>query len=95
MDLLITVSNPASGAILAPLLRACVRRDCNWQVFINHRGVELLGDAEIAGLLDAERAIACHDSWLRYGAGGDCPVALGSQTNHSAMAGSAARVVSL
>lgn len=97
MDLLISVSNPSSGDILAPLLQACLRRGCSWQVFLNHRGVELLDNPDIAALLgaDAERAIACHDSWLRFGNGGDCPVALGSQTNHSAMAGSAARVLSL
>lgn len=97
MDLLITVSNAASGDILNPLLKACVRRGCSWQVFLTHEGVKVLHSDEIVALLqlDDGNAVVCHDSWQKNGFADDCPVTLGSQTNHSEMAGLAARVVSL
>jgi len=97
MDLLITVSNAASGKILQPLLQACVRRGCSWQVFLTHQGVEVLRSLELVELLksNGKNAIVCHDSWHRNGDGGDCPLTLGSQTNHSEMASTATRIVSL
>lgn len=103
MDLLITVSKSSSVEILGPLLRACVRRRCSWQVFLTHEGVKVLENADVAEILESHSknkgdnncAIVCHDSWQQYGSGGDCPVTAGSQTNHSEMAGAATRVVSL
>ncbi len=97
MDLLITVSNPASSSILAPLLRACVRRGCSWQVFLTHEGVKVLANNDVLQLLQvhSENAVVCHDSWQQFGSGGDCQVTVGSQTNHSEMAGRAKRIVSL
>jgi len=97
MDLLITVSNASSGNILVPLLQACVRRGCSWQVFLTHEGVKVLDRTDVAELLQSYRdsAIVCHDSWLQYSPDRDCPVTVGSQTNHSAMAGRAKRIVSL
>ncbi len=97
MDVLITVSNAASTSLLSPLLRACVRRGCRWQVFLTHQGVQVLQDSDVRGVLQVHKdnAVACHDSWQRYGDNTDCPVTLGSQTNHSEMAGRAGRVVSL
>jgi len=97
MDLLVTVSVASSENILNPLLRACVRQGCSWQLFLTHEGVKVLDSTELVELLQSQdnNAIACHESWQLHGPGGDCPVALGSQTNHSEMVGSAARVVSL
>lgn len=97
MDLLITVSTKASAAILVPLLRACVRRDCHWQVFLTHEGVQVLQVPEVIETLQMKQgsAIACHDSWQKYGTQDDCPVTAGSQTNHSQMAARAARLLSL
>lgn len=97
MDLMITVSTARSSNILEPLLRACVRCGCSWKVFLTHKGVEVLNVPGIAEILVAQKdnAIACHDSWQRYGASDHCPVTEGSQTNHSEMAGSAVRVISL
>jgi len=97
MDLLITVSNAASGNILSPLIKACIRRGCTWQVFLTHEGVKVLNSKEIIALLrsDNGKAVVCHDSWQKNGFDGDCPVTLGSQTNHSEMAGLAERIISL
>lgn len=97
MDLLITVSNARSREILQPLLQACVRRGCSWQVFLTHKGVDVLNVTEVAELLQSnvDNVVVCHDSWERYGSDSECPVTIGSQTNHSEMAGLAARVVSL
>lgn len=97
MDLLITVSTAASGDILGPLLNACIRRGCTWQVFLTHEGVRVLDAPDINALLQSHKnnAIACHDSWQQFGTEDECPVTAGSQTNHSEMAGRATRVVSL
>ena len=97
MDLLITVSNPASSSVLAPLLHACVRRGCSWQVFLTHEGVKVLANEDVLELLrlHRENAVVCHDSWQQFGSGEECQVTEGSQTNHSEMAGRATRVVSL
>lgn len=97
MDLLITVSNSNSGALLAPLLRACIRRGCEWQVFLTCEGVRVLQETELAALVQPyrEHTIACHDSWQQFGTASECPVTIGSQTNHSEMAGRAKRVLSL
>lgn len=97
MDLLITVSNSRSAEYLEPLLRACIRKECNWRVFLTHKGVQALVNPDIAGLLQSHRdnAVVCHDSWQQFGPDEDCPVTVGSQTNHSQFAGLAQRVVSL
>ncbi|MBX2882712.1 MAG: hypothetical protein KTR32_22370 [Granulosicoccus sp.] len=92
-----TVSTASSAGILKPLLLACARRDCDCQVFLTDEGVRVLEEEALANLLDSlgENAVACHDSWDRYGEGAKCRVTLGSQTNHSEMAGAAHRIVSL
>ncbi len=84
-------SGPAASGLLAALARGNVAHGC----FFTNDGVELLRDADFsAGLASAERAYACEHSWAVSG-GGDCPVALGSQTDNSAMIGETRRIVSL
>lgn len=97
MELLITVSNQNSAPVLAPLLGACQRNHCRFEVFLTHTGVLTLNNEKVVEHLNAsgDVAIACHDSWVRYGSGTDCPVTLGSQTNHSEMMARAERVISL
>lgn len=97
MDLLITVSKSTSAKLITPLLRACIRRSCQWELFLTHKGVQLLDDQTIVGLLHESDAlaIACHDSWERYADGTQCPVTLGSQTNHSEMIARANQVISI
>ena len=97
MDLLITVSNQKSTNILLPLLQACVRCKCEWEIFFTHEGTLTLNRDEITALLTKNNstAIVCHDSWVRYAETDECPVALGSQTNHSGMIARAKRVISL
>ena len=97
MDLLVTVSKKESATILKPLLEACGRSNCRFEVFLTHHGVRVLNDNEITALLNevSDNSIACHDSWVKHTAGEECPVTLGSQTNHSEMMARAKRVISL
>lgn len=97
MDLLITVSKPESANIVAPLLRACTRSSCHWELFLTHKGVQVLNNQEIVELLKEVNTpvFVCHDSWTRYTNDEQCPVTLGSQTNHSEMIARANRVISL
>ena len=97
MDLHFTVSSQSSYVVLSPMLRACVRCGCSWQVFLTHHGVNVLLQEELAQILIANKnnAIACHDSWQKFHNDSHCPVTLGSQTNHSEMVSKATRVVSL
>lgn len=96
MDLLILVTHPDAGAIVKPLVQACVRAGIEWGVFFTHDGVRLLQDPEICGSLEqAHSAVACLDSWSRCMRDDPCPVEVGSQTDSSALAGRAGRVISL
>lgn len=97
MDLLFTISTESAATLLEPLLRACTRSETTCQVFLTHEGVRVLESSALASVLQAkgEDVVACHDSWQRYGRGDTCVVTLGSQTNHSEMAGNAMRIISL
>lgn len=97
MDILFTVSKKESARILKPLLRACSRSNCTFEVFLTHQGVLILDDGEIETLLATAsvKTVACHHSWTTHADSGDCPVTLGSQTNHSEMLARSKRVVSL
>jgi hypothetical protein len=95
MDLLIVVSSREAAPILEPMARACGRAGVDWGAFFTHDGVTVLGDTAIVEALQAARvSVVCGESWAQH-AGGECPVRLGSQTDHSALVGEAARVVSL
>ncbi len=98
MDVLIVVSTQAAADIFAGLAAACERSNCQWSVFFTNDGVLTLKDEAIDTLSrSATNAIACHDSWSRYCGEHDAPVnvQMGSQTNHSELAGIAKRIVSL
>ena len=96
MELLITVTRPCADH-LEPLLRACLRRQCDWQVFLTGDGMQVLQSQTLADLLvqNCERVVACHDSWRAFHDENECPLTVGSQTNHSDMVARAERVVGL
>ena len=96
MEMLFVVSTDRGGQILAPLAHACIRKGIRWGCFFTNDGVRLLADSDIRSLMDAANpALACEHSWQRFMAGESCPVELGSQTNHSALLATAARVVAI
>lgn len=95
-DVLIIVSRPESGPILAALMRACQRRGVNWSCFFTNTGVMTLVDSRVMTILGcAVRAVACEYSWQRYMGDAGCPVELGSQTNNSGLAAEAVKIISL
>ncbi|BBP04022.1 hypothetical protein TPL01_15990 [Sulfuriferula plumbiphila] len=96
MEMLFVISTDQGGEILAPLAHACIRKGIMWGCFFTNDGVRLLADSSIRSLMDAAKpALACEHSWQRFMAGESCPVELGSQTSHSALLASAARVVTI
>lgn len=96
MDLLILVTHPDAGPLVKSLARACARAGIRWGVFFTHEGVRLLQDRELCEVLQqAQSAVACLDSWDRCMRDDPCPVEMGSQTDSSALAGRARRVISL
>lgn len=96
MKLLIVVSTEQGGRLLAPLARACSRNRVKWGCFFTNDGVKHLGDPELASLLgNASQKVACDHSWVRFMGRSDCPVELGSQTNHSAMVSAAEKILTL
>jgi len=96
IDLLIIVSTAESGPVLLPLARACRRRDLHWTCFFTNDGVRVLeAPAIVEAIKHADAPIACEHSWARYTEGGDCPIALGSQTDNSAVVARARKVIGL
>ncbi|MDA8390918.1 MAG: hypothetical protein M0Z76_09360 [Gammaproteobacteria bacterium] len=96
MQILFFVSHPESGPILAGLLRACQRQGVDWGCFLTGSGVTVLQNPELATLICASPApiAVCEHSWDRFG-NGPCPLPLGSQTDSSALAAQALRIISL
>ncbi len=96
MDILFFVSHPESGPVLTALARACTRQNVPWGCFLTGPGVGVLRDPDLAMLVCAapEGAIVCEHSWTRFAAGA-CPLPLGSQTDSSALAARALRIISL
>jgi hypothetical protein len=96
LDLLIIVSTPEAGSALLPLARACRRRGLRWTCFFTNDGVRTLEDADIVKAINyAEAPVACEHSWARHLGDAPCPIALGSQTDNSAVVGRAAKVIGL
>jgi hypothetical protein len=96
MDLLFFVSTPEAARILVPLAAACRRARRPYACFFTDAGVATLDAAAVRdSAAGAERAVACEESWHRFRATAACPVELGSQTDNSALAGSARHVLSL
>lgn len=96
MDVMYVVSNREALTILRPLLQASKRRGVSWGCFFTDSGVEVLDDAGVRDIMScATKAVACEFSWKRYREEAPCPIAMGSQTNHSAMAADATHIVSL
>ncbi|HKK05251.1 MAG TPA: hypothetical protein VKA50_05315 [Gammaproteobacteria bacterium] len=96
MDVMYVVSSPDAVPLLLPLLRASRRRGTTWGCFFTDTGVQALDSEEVRDLMScAAKAVACEFSWERYRHDKPCPVEMGSQTNHSAMAAQARHIVSL
>lgn len=96
MQVLFLVSRPRSAFILVALLRACQRRGIHWGCFFTGAGVCVLRQPLVTALLSTASGdvAVCEHSWSR-GGGGPCPFPLGSQTDSSALAARALRIISL
>ncbi len=96
MDILFHVGTAAGGRLLYPLLLAAGRAGCRVGAFFTHEGVLGLRNTDLAAvLMQAERAVACEESWHKFCPGLSCPIEAGSQTSNSALMGEARKVVSL
>ena len=98
MSLLFVVTHPQSGACLAGLGAACIRKRVDFSLFFTgdgvitlHRNRQCLEDI----LNHAKEAVACEFSWRQKMNDHTCPITQGSQTDHSRMLGLAEKVVSL
>ena len=84
MNVLFIVAHGASGGYLRGLSGA------------TGDGVRTLSDSAVVDCAEhAAEAVVCDHSWGLAMQGASCPLALGSQTDHSRMLGSADRVVAL
>ena len=96
MNLLFVIAHGESGAYLHGLSDACRRNAVAFSVFFTGDGVRTLSAPDtVERARHASEAVVCERSWSRLMKGGACPLALGSQTDHSRMLGCADRVVSL
>ncbi len=96
MKLLFVVSHPESGPVFCAITSACERLGQSWACFFTDDGVRVLGDARARELAcRAQPATVCGHSWDRFMDGTTCPVAVGSQTELSAMLSKAEKVISL
>lgn len=96
MNLLFVVAHGESGAYLRALADACRRTGVEYSVFVTGDGVRTLSAPEtIERAGRASEAVVCEHSWSQVMERRACPLALGSQTDHSRMLGCADRVVSL
>lgn len=96
MDILFHVTTAEGGHFLLPLARACLRAGRSFACFFTHEGVLGLRSEALRDVLgQAQRAVACEESWHRYCKEAACPIEPGSQTINSILMGEAARVVSL
>lgn len=96
MNVLFVIAHRDAGRCLRGLSDACRRKGVGFSIFFTGDGVRALsgaGVAERAGR--AVEAVVCEHSWRRTMEDRPCPIALGSQTDHSRMLASANRVVSL
>ena len=96
MNLLFVVAHGESGAYLRGLTAACRRNGVEFSVFFTGDGVRSLSAPDtVERARHASEAVVCEHSWSLLMKAGTCPLALGSQTDHSRMLGCADRVVSL
>ena len=96
MNLLFVVAHGGAGACLRGLSAACRRNGVAFSLFFTGDGVRALSvPATVERARHASEAVVCEHSWSQVMEGRACPLALGSQTDHSRMLGCADRVVSL
>ncbi|MHB8252583.1 MAG: hypothetical protein ACYDEV_02505 [Acidiferrobacter sp.] len=95
MDIMFLVSRSESAPVLGAFLRACTRRRIDWCCFLTGPAATLANDPRICAALKGSAGSAvCEHSWERFGIG-QCAIALGSQTDNSALAATARHIVSL
>jgi len=96
MKIVITVTRTDSHGRIRGLTRACQRRNINYSLFFTADGVSTLGDSQVIECAaHADEAIACEFSWDQQGTKDQCPVEIGSQTDHSRLLKTADRLVTL
>ena len=96
MNLLFVITHGESGACLRGLADACRRNGAAYSVFFTGDGVRALSAPHTVERAEhASEAVVCEHSWSQVMQDETCPLALGSQTDHSRMLGCADRVVSL
>jgi hypothetical protein len=99
MKLLIIISTSQSAFLASSLISACERASVSWAVFFTNDGVRTLADTLFISLLNNARyavaKVSCHESWQTHMGDAPCPVEEGSQTNNSAMAANADKIISL
>lgn len=96
MTILFVLSHPDATSALSGLSAACRRKGQSYALFFTGDGVSLLRDKKtLTSTSDSERAVVCEYSWNRYFQCENPPIEQGSQTDLSAMIGTADKVVSL
>lgn len=96
IDLLMVLSTKESGPVAEQLVNACVRRQKRSAVFITGDAATLAGDERYLAMFQStDTAIVCAESWEGSSAKRKCLVELGSQTDHSRLAGEANKILSL
>jgi len=96
--ILFIVSHPDASAYLVGMGAAAARRGVKFSIFFTGNGVKLLSDNyyQLKSVTDAaDEAIACEYAWNSRQQNSECPVKMGSQTDHSRMIGVFNKVVSL
>jgi len=96
MNIVITVSRNESRGLVCGLTRACRRNNVDYSLFFTGAGIGTLDDAAVIECSTfASEAIACEFSWEEQRAREQCPVEIGSQTDHSRLLKTADRLVTL
>jgi hypothetical protein len=96
IDLLVVLSNKKSGPVAEQLVNACARMEKRSALFITGDAAELAGDKRYDAMFQSTgTAIVCAESWDGSASEQKCLVQLGSQTDHSRLAGEADKIMSL
>ncbi len=97
-NILFVISHPDASTYLIGMGAAAIRKGIEFSLFFTGDGVAVLTNSDhgLQKTLDAaNEAIACEHAWKNRQGKSNCPVVLGSQTDHSRMVGALNKVVSL
>lgn len=96
MRLLIVISHPDAAPYVCEFGAACHRKNVPYSLFFTGDGVVTLSEACVLECAEnAAEAVVCEHTWEKHKGTDICPLALGSQTDHSRMVKTAGRLVSL